>query len=500
MGVKTRTPFLTGFSTLLCGRSKASMQEVLWEKRRKLLEGGVDLQQQVRDEIDPSILDRFSTTQRVRSYPDPLVFWAFLFQVSHDDSSCAHAVSQVQQWAAQQGLPVPSASTASYCEARGALPEEMLRAVHRSLCGQLDANLPESSRWRGLRPLVEDGTSAQMPDTEANRASWPCPPAQNEGCGLPVIKLDGLIDLSHGGLRDFAHCDLNTSGLCAHQKLQGEYIKERDVLIADRLYSGYEIIAGLRQRGAHFIGRTHQSRKIDFRKGRRIGPDERIVVWNKPRYAPKGSRLDAAGWEALPASLEVRLIRCQGPDRQGKVRVRYVVTTLLDHETYPPEEVASLYLHRWEIEVRFRDIKTTLGMELLRTKSPELILGSAHAHDLLQPDPPADAKGRGRPWSQSSAPELPWNPAGATSLPGGVCRPRQGSHPARVPNGNHVGENRGAQRGRTPGPQGASTRQTKAQMHPMDAKAQTRLLRAFPDRRLSTENPRRSGLTECHSR
>lgn len=115
MGVKTRTPFLTGFSTLLCGRSKASMQEVLWEKRRKLLEGGVDLQHQVRDEIDPSILDRFSTTQRVRSYPDPLVFWAFLFQVSHDDSSCAHAVSQVQQWAAQQGLPVPSASTASYC-------------------------------------------------------------------------------------------------------------------------------------------------------------------------------------------------------------------------------------------------------------------------------------------------------------------------------------------------------------------------------------------------
>ncbi|MGB3120370.1 MAG: IS4 family transposase [Verrucomicrobiales bacterium] len=356
------------------------MQEVLWEKRRKLLEGGVDLQQQVRDEIDPSILERFSTTQRVRSYPDPLVFWAFLFQVSHDDSSCAHAVSQVQQWAAQQGLPVPSASTASYCEARGALPEEMLRAVHRSLCGQLDANLPESSRWRGLRPLVEDGTSAQMPDTGANRASWPCPPAQNEGCGLPVIKLDGLIDLSHGGLRDFAHCDLNTSGLCAHQKLQGEYIKERDVLIADRLYSGYEIIAGLRQRGAHFIGRTHQSRKIDFRKGRRIGPDERIVVWNKPRYAPKGSRLDAAGWEALPASLEVRLIRCQGPDRQGKVRVRYVVTTLLDHETYPAEEVASLYLHRWEIEVRFRDIKTTLGMELLRTKSPELILKEVLMH------------------------------------------------------------------------------------------------------------------------
>lgn len=356
------------------------MQTVLSEKRRKLLAGGVDLQQQFRDEIDPGILERFSTTRRVRSYPDPLVFWAFLFQVSHDDASCAHAVSQVQQWAARQGLPEPSASTASYCEARGSLPEEMLREVHRSLCRQLDANLPESWRWRGLRPLAEDGTSAQMPDTEANRNLWPCPAGQSEGCGMPVVKLGGLIDLSHGGLRDFAHSDVNTSELRAHEKLQAEYIGEGDVLIADRLYSGYELIAGLRDRGAHFIGRTHQARKIDFRRGRRIGPDERVVVWKKPRYAPKGSRLDVAEWAALPDSLEVRIIRRKGPDREGKTRVRYVVTTLLDGEDYPAEEVASLYLHRWEIEVRFRDIKTTLGMELLRTKSPEMIVKEILMH------------------------------------------------------------------------------------------------------------------------
>lgn len=249
----------------------------------------------------------------------------------------------------------------------------MLCAVNRSLCQQLDANLPERLRWRGLRPLAEDGTSAQMPDTDANRALWPYPSGQSEGCGMPVIKLGGLIDLSHGGLCDLAHSDCNTSELRAHEKFQGEYISERDVLIADRLYSGYELIAGLRQRGAHFIGRTHQSRKIDFRKGRKVGPNQRIVVWEKPRYAPKGSQLDAAEWEALPDRLEVRIIRCQGPDREGKSHTRYIVTTLLDADAYPAGEVASLYLHRWEIEVRFRDIKTTLGMELLSTKSPPMI-------------------------------------------------------------------------------------------------------------------------------
>ena len=133
------------------------MQAILAEKRRKLLEGGVAIQQQFRNEIDPALLERFSETERVRNYPDPLVFHAFLFQVSGDDSSCANAVAQVQQWAARENLPVPSSSTASYCEARAALPIEMLQAVHRSLCQQLDANLPEASRWRGLRPLVEDG-------------------------------------------------------------------------------------------------------------------------------------------------------------------------------------------------------------------------------------------------------------------------------------------------------------------------------------------------------
>jgi len=373
IGVKNTTPFLTGFSTLLSGSCKRSTQAILSEARRDLLHGGIDLQRQFRNEIDPALLEEFSSTERVRDYPDPLVFWAFLFQVSHDGSSCANAVSQVQQWAKRAGLPVPSANTGAYCTARSGLPEEMLRAVHRSLCRQLDANLPEKMRWRGLRPLAEDGSSAQAPDTDANRAVWPYPAGQSEGCGMPVVRLGGLVDLSHGGLHDFAHSDLDTSELRAHEKLQNDYIGKGDVLIADRLYSGYEVIAGLLGKGAHFIGRVHQARKVDFRRGRRVGPDERIVAWKKPRQAPKGSRLGPEAWEALPDTLEVRIIRCQGPDREGKNRVRYVVTTLLDAEAYPSEEVASLYLHRWEIEVRFRDIKTILGMELLRTKSPEMV-------------------------------------------------------------------------------------------------------------------------------
>jgi hypothetical protein len=161
------------------------------------------------------------------------------------------------------------------------------------------------------------------------------------------------------------------------------YLQANDILVADRLYSSYEIIARLQMRVIHFIGRTHQARKIDFRKGRKIGSNERLQTYQKPRSQPQGSRLTKEEWAVLPDTMELRIIRSKGPDREGRQRGRYVVTTLLDPVKYPAEEVASLSHHRWEIELRFRDIKTTLGMEMLRTKSPEMIRKEVLMHMIV---------------------------------------------------------------------------------------------------------------------
>jgi len=258
----------------------------------------------------------------------------------------------------------------------------MLQAVHASLVDQLDAALPHTSLWRGHRVKSEDGTTAQMPDTDRNRKIYPYPPGSKPGCGLPIIRLGGLIDLGHGGLQDFSFSKFQTSELRGHDALEG-YLEPGDILAADRYYSSYEVITRLLEKGVHFVGRTHQARKIDFRKGRKLGPNDRLQTYRKSRTNPKGSRLTKEQWDALPDTVEIRTIRSKGPDRQGKQRVRYVVTTLLDPVKYPATEVASLYHHRWEIEVRFRDIKTTLGMELLRTKSPEMIRKEVLMHMIV---------------------------------------------------------------------------------------------------------------------
>jgi hypothetical protein len=369
----TKTPFLAGFSTLLCGRPKRKMQEVLAQERQAICERSPDgLCQQLSSEISPQLLSEHRTTERNRVYPNEVTFWAFLSQVFSEDASCARAVARVQEWMRSKKLPVPSACTSSYSTARKELPMEMLQEVNRSLCGQLDRNLSGDDLWRGFRVKAVDGTSAQMPDTPDNQQEYPQPESQAPGCGFPVIKLVGLIDLSHGGLRDFSQSKVDAGELRGFDQLEA-FLEEGDLLTADRLYSSYERVARLKQKGVEFVGRNHHARKMDFRLGRKVGPNERIQVWKKPRQQPALSRLSKQEWEQLPEQMEMRIIRTKGPDREGKMRVRYVVTTLLDAEKYPWEEVASLYLHRWEIELRFRDIKTTMGMEMLRTKSPGMV-------------------------------------------------------------------------------------------------------------------------------
>lgn len=372
--ILTKTPFLTGFSTLLCGRAKRTKQELLRARHTDIGEQCLDgLRRQLGTEIPGELLVTHSDPKRRdRIYNDSVTFWAFLAQVICADSSCAKAVARVQQWMRTAKRAVPGPWTGHYTEARCKLSIETLRDVNRSLCAQLDANLPDANRWRGHNVKSEDGTSAQMPDTKANQSEYPQPGSQAEGCGFPVIQLVGLIDLGHGGLRDFSHSDVETGELRGHDQLESE-LKKGDVLVADRLYSSYEVIARLRQRGVEFIGRNHQARKNDFRCGKKLGPNERLQIWRKPRQQPALSRLDAQQWAQLPEQMEMRIIRVKGPDRDGKRTTRYLVTTLLDAQTYPCEEIASLYMHRWEIELRFRDIKTTMGMEMLRTQRPEMI-------------------------------------------------------------------------------------------------------------------------------
>ena len=178
----TKTPFLTGFPTLLFGKAKRSAQELLKLQRKQLHENSVsEISAQFSGEITPELIQRHALTERSRVYSHAVTFWAFLTQVFSEDASCGKAVARVQQWCRQLKLPAPSANTASFVEARQRLPETMLQGIHHDLLSQFARHGSNTDLWRGHVVKAVDGTSAQMPDTPRNQAKYPQPSGQAPG-------------------------------------------------------------------------------------------------------------------------------------------------------------------------------------------------------------------------------------------------------------------------------------------------------------------------------
>jgi len=142
-------------------------------------------------------------------------------------------------------------------------------------------------------------------------------------------------------------------------------------VVGDRLYCIYADICALQQRSVDVVFRHHSARPVDLRQGQRLGPTDRLVCWTKPTQCPPG--LPPSLYESLPPTLTVRVV--QGSIEENGFRTRQVtlVTTLLDPIAYPKVEIAHLYQRRWAAEIDLRHLKTTMAMDVLRTKSPEMI-------------------------------------------------------------------------------------------------------------------------------
>lgn len=159
-----------------------------------------------------------------------------------------------------------------------------------------------------------------------------------------------------------------------------EQLAEGDLLVGDRCYANYWLIALALQRGLDVVFRQHQRRRVDFRTGRRLGRDDHLITWAKPG---RPAWMDAATWAALPDTLTLRELRVRVPKGKCRTREVVVVTTLLDATRYAKAEVQALYRRRWEAEIHLRALKQTLQMDVLRCQTPAMIRKEVWAHLLI---------------------------------------------------------------------------------------------------------------------
>jgi len=370
--VNNKNPFLTGFPTTLFGSAKHTLQEKISKKREELAASGLsDLALLFQSHLPAIFLSEISHNNRKRVYTEVVVFWAWLAQVLLFNASCDKAVSLIRGWCIAQKKGAPSPGNGAYCQARKRLRLEFLQTIFIHITQTLNRSIEPQNLWKGLIVKSIDGSSVQLMDTPENQKKYPQPNTQKKGCGFPVMGVAGVLNHAHGGWEGYVVAPpTEHDHKTAHRLLK--YFKKGDLALADTAYSSFELITTLQLKEVDALMPLHQARKIDFRKGQKIGKNERLMTWVKPKNQPPKSTLTKEQWEQLPATLVIRVIRFWYKNKEGKQCRKHLVTTLLDTDKYGWEELVILYLERWDIELRFRDVKTTMGFEALNVKTPEM--------------------------------------------------------------------------------------------------------------------------------
>ena len=310
---------------------------------------------------------------RERIYTPWITLSLFLSQMLSDDHSCDEAVERLQKFRHDQGLSSVSPDTGSYCEARQRLPEALIWDLARRTGRDIHDRSKKSWLFHGRPVKIVDGSTVVMPDTRENQAAYPQPSRQAPGVGFPIARILIIFSLAVGTVLDAAigpYQGKQTSELALLRQIIGHF-QPGDIVLADRFYCSFWLIAALQARGVGVVVRLHQARTADFRRGRRLGREDHIVTW--PRRLEVPSWMDRAEYDTMPRELVMRELRIRVRDRTKRVREMVIATTLLDPEIYPADDLRGLFRERWHAELDLRALKTVMQMEMLRTKTPEMV-------------------------------------------------------------------------------------------------------------------------------
>jgi Transposase DDE domain len=313
----------------------------------------------------------------------PLVtLWVFLGQVLGADHSCRAAVARLIAHRLAQGQSPCSAETGAYCQARKRLPESFFADVARRTGRALEGHVEPKWLWKGRHVYLFDGTTVTMPDTPENQEAYPQVYNQQPGVGFPIARVGAIISLACGAIVNLGVCRYAGKGQGEVSLLRTLWglLRPRDILLTDRLQANWLNILLLQQRGVDFVSRLNKANRTpDFRRGKRLGPQDHLVRWRKPTSIRS---LDRRAYQALPESITVREAKVRVAQPGFRTKAIVVVTTLLDPQQTTKEDLAALYRARWNNELDLRSIKASMQMGELRCKTPELVRKETWAHAL----------------------------------------------------------------------------------------------------------------------
>ena len=302
-----------------------------------------------------------------------VTLWSFICQVLQDGKagSCNAAVTNAIRYMVENGMEPPGPDSGEYCRARNKLNVKVLRQIACDIANKMSQQTPEHWLWHGKDVKLVDGFTFTMPDTPENQHEFPQFKSQKPGVGFPVARACAVLSLANACIHNVAIGPYagKETGETALLRQVLNCFKDGDVMLADRYYCSYFMLAILKSRGVDVCMRLHQLRKPYLPKVKWLGENDYIDTWHKPDKAKWMSR---QLYDSLPDKMEIRIVSFKARSK-NKSEQFDVVTTLVDHKEYPAEEIAKLYGYRWNVELDISSIKQSLNLCHLRCKSPEMI-------------------------------------------------------------------------------------------------------------------------------
>src|SRR5207245_1949239 len=225
-----------------------------------------------------------------------------------------------------RGLPSVGTETTSYCEARQRLPEGLFWDLVRRVGQAIHRSTQAAWLFRGRPVKIIDGSTVVMPDTPANQAAYPQSTSQKPGLGFPIARILVVFSLAVGTVLEAAlgpYAGKETSELALLRLVSDEF-QAGDIVLGDRFFCSYWVIADLHRRGVDVVFRLHQRRTADFRRGRQVGRADHLVTWTKPSQIPDWMSREV--YDAMPAELTMREFRVRVQDKTKRVRQLVIVT------------------------------------------------------------------------------------------------------------------------------------------------------------------------------
>jgi hypothetical protein len=314
---------------------------------------------------------RSGAQSRRRLFSKENTFWGFFSQVLNADSGCSEVVRKFHAFAASRSMLQPSSSTSGYCQARQKFKESDLESVLAHTTQQL-AQRDSEKGLLDRRVIVVDGTGVSMPDTPENQQVWPQTTQQSPGCGFPQAYLCACFNLQTGALLSYELGNKKSHELLMLRE-QWNTFESGDIFLGDKGFCSYYDVSKFTDQGVDSVITLARRSPVTANNADQIlGEDDLLIHWSRPKWSKRRS-YSKAEWEALPERLVLRQIKVHVQEPGYRTQSFFIITTLTDASLYSADDVAGLYFQRWDVELFFRDIKTTLGMDILRCKSPSMV-------------------------------------------------------------------------------------------------------------------------------